>query len=218
MRLLALSLFTLSLALGCDGETAGDDAGPDDRTDAGPPMDGGADPMDAGSDAGVPGDDGGPPPGDAGSCGDDGTDDVIEGAAHLGDIQDNESFPAGSVDVTIFDVTDRDWFTYTVTDGRFANVQPRADLTGLPGGPRYELCVYYECDTALNGVGCELGNPHELTTDRHGCCAIGNGTELSVKLSPSCDTTSESGTVFVRVAQQGGAATCDPFTLDWGDD
>lgn len=202
----------LALTAGCggDGGTA-DDAGT--MLDGGVVAEDAAPVEDAGGDAGSVDDDAGP------GCADDGTDDTREGATDLGMIDDRSSFPAGTESGTISPITDLDWYTWHVEDVIAANVQPRAELRGLAGGRRMELCAYYDCDSTTDSVACELGTAHELTAEIHGCCIVGTDPMLAVKLSPSCSGTDDSGRVLVRVAQQGGAATCSPaHSLLWGDE
>ncbi|MDQ3032531.1 MAG: hypothetical protein M3Y87_08955 [Myxococcota bacterium] len=216
MRSLGTTFF---LVVGLLATACGEDAGPAD--DAGATTDGGG----GGDDAGALGDDAGtgdsgPRPDDAGpGCADDGSDDTREGATDLGMINDRASFPAGTESGTISPITDLDWYTWHVEDVIAANVQPRAELRGLAGGRRMELCAYYACDSTSESVGCELGTAHELTAEIHGCCITGTDAVLAVKLSPSCSGTDDSGQVLVRVAQQGGEAMCLPaHSFVWGDE
>jgi hypothetical protein len=202
-----------ALASACeDGAGAGDDAGAtaDASTtgdDAGAHEDGGAD------DDGGPGADGGP------GCADDGADDAREGARDLGMIDDRSDFPSGTEMGAVSPLSDFDWVTWHVEDVPLADVQPRAELRGLSGGRRMEICAYYACDSTSESVGCEIGTAHELSLDLRGCCTVGTDETLAVKLSPSCEGTDDSGRVYVRVAQQGGAAACEPpYTLAWGDE
>lgn len=184
----------------------GDDSGADDAgmtdggmTDAGD-MDAG--PMDAGP-----------------MCPDDGVDDGYMMATDLGEITDDAGYPYDTAEGDIFPITDQDWYVWHVTDELFADVDPRAGLSARPVGVPWELCLYFQCDGDTDSVGCEGdGTPHSLVEGEiEGCCAVSTEASTSITLAPSCDGLDDSGNVYVRISRQSGTATCEGYTLTWGD-
>jgi hypothetical protein len=113
---------------------------------------------------------------------------------------------------------DEDWFSFHDEDTRLGFLYPQVELLGIPAGQNYDLCAYYDCDTETLGLSCPRGAPHTAMDGLQGCCSRAemDGDEL-VRLSPSCRTTDESGTVYVRVYRVSGDPICADYTVRWGD-
>jgi len=204
---------SLLLAIACGD----DDSGTDD-----PGMDLGSDPDAGGLDIGTAEADMSAPEADMGpavQCLDEVDDDTLENARDLGDIQSDEGFPAGTEMGDIDPITDFDWYTFHVEDVILGDVQPRFSLAARPAGVIWELCMYYECDSGDTTFDCPAGTTAHMAGDVAGCCAVSSEGTPSVSLGPACSgTISEDGTAWARVSRQGGAVTCEGYTLSWGDE
>ena len=149
-----------------------------------------------------------------------------KGAAEpLGGVSDGMDWATEkkSFTATLFGTGDVDWYSFTVSDDvGFADIEPRADLSGLPTGSDYEICILYTCGDGGTSFSCEFGT--DKTVDgAAACCGTGAGAASeSVKLSPSCDCgfgcSDDSGTAYVRVRRVSGPWTCQPYTVTWGDE
>jgi hypothetical protein len=146
--------------------------------------------------------------------------DSVGMATFLGNIDDEETYPAGTANGEINPAGETDWFYYNVRDNLMGDLNPTVELQSIPSGNNYDLCVYYECfeGTGLT-LSCTTGTPHSAY-GMDGCCSTnsGNASEMVV-LDPSCDgTTDDSGAVYVEVYWVAGPGNCtDPFSLPWGD-
>jgi hypothetical protein len=212
MRHLLIASLLLSIACGDDDTDSTDDPG----MDMGPGADAGG--LDMGAveeDMFVPEEDMGPPV----ECLDEVDDDTVDSAQDLGDIQSDADFPAGTEMGDIDPITDFDWYTFHVEDVVLGDVQPRVSLSARPAGVIWELCVYYECDSGDTSFDCPDGTSAHMAGDVAGCCAVSSEGTPSITLGPACSgTISEDGTAWARVSRQGGAVTCEGYTLSWGDD
>jgi hypothetical protein len=159
-----------------------------------------------------------------GTCSGTGSGDMYEGnntrasARALTNFGDCADWPEDALRITpsLYPAGDEDWFSFRDSDDSCL-LYPRVDLTGIPSGQDYDLCLYYECAgldlTCASGSASSMGG-------LQGCCstASGNANE-SVRLDPDCDTTDDSGTIYIRVYRFGSAApVCGTYTLTYGDD
>lgn len=223
----ALPFFALLLLplLAC-----GDDSSPPDMdagmgTDASMGTDAGmgTDTGPGDDDAGPMGTDAGPDTGPGEMCPDTVDDDTYMTATDLGDISDRDEFPAGTEMGDIFPLSDQDWYQWHVEDNFGGDVDPRGTINARPAGVAWELCVYFDCDSDLESVGCESAtgtpNTHVLVDGEiEGCCLVSTEGAGEVTLAPRCSGIDDSGQVYVRVSRQGGpTATCDGYELNWGD-
>ncbi len=116
-------------------------------------------------------------------------------------------------------ITDLDWYTFHVEDALLGDVQPRFSLAARPAGVIWELCMYFECDAGDTTFDCPAGTTEHMAGDVAGCCAVSSEGTPSISLGPACSgTISEDGTAWARVSRQGGAVTCEGYTLSWGDE
>ncbi len=138
--------------------------------------------------------------------------DIMEG------IENSDSYPSDMFRRSLYPASDEDWFSFHDSDTRLGLLYPQVELLDIPAGQNYDLCAYYECDTDDIGVSCSRGTPDTSSDGLRGCCSHSEaaGDEL-VRLSPSCRTTSESGTVYVRVYRVSGDPVCSDYTVRWGD-
>jgi hypothetical protein len=148
-------------------------------------------------------------------------DDDVGLATLLGNITDDEAYPAGTASGTISPQADNDWFYYNVRDVPMGNLQPTVELNNIPSGNDYDLCVFYEC---VGGSGVTLSCIAGTLTSAHGmqgCCSTNSGSSSEIAiLSPDCDgTVDNSGSVYVEVSWISGPGNCtDYYSLPWGDD
>ncbi|MDP6942564.1 MAG: lamin tail domain-containing protein [Myxococcota bacterium] len=136
-------------------------------------------------------------------------------ATQLGGIGDGADWPAGQIGASLFGPGDEDWYHYTVSDDWLGSFAPRADLTVVPSLVSYQLCLYMVCDDGepVELKNCTAGEEATSADGMKGCCS----TE-SVQLEVDCDSSSESGSLFVHVTRLSGPWTCDPYAFQWGDD
>ncbi|MBX3246601.1 MAG: hypothetical protein KF901_05405 [Myxococcales bacterium] len=147
--------------------------------------------------------------------------DTRSAARSIGSVNDNESFPKGTIIGTLFPAADVDWYRYRDNDTALGAIFPRAELVDIPEGSNYDLCAYAICTTgATPTVACRTGAPSTLE-GLPGCCSrsAGNASE-TVRLDPSCPGTSnDSVDVFVLVEKAVGPTSCElSYRLRWGDD
>jgi len=135
------------------------------------------------------------------------------GATGLGRISDGDDWPSGSFDATLYPMGDVDFYSFHVSDDFLGLLYPRVEFAAVPAGSSYELCAYYACDSGSATVGCRAGSSASTFDGLQGCCGS------PAELDPDCSgTTDEHGTVVVRVQPTaGGAASCEPYTITWGD-
>lgn len=211
MRHLLIASLALSLACGDDDSTDTD------------PVDMGPIGSDAGDlDMGPGGDDMFTPEEDMGptvECLDTVDDDTLEMAQDLGDYDSDVGFPADTVMGDIDPIVDLDWYQFHVADVLLGDVEPRYSLSARPAGVIWELCMYYDCDEGDTTFDCPVGSSAHMAGDIPGCCAVSSEGTPSITLAPACSgTTSEDGTAYARVSRQGGAVTCEGYTLSYGDE
>lgn len=103
---------------------------------------------------------------------------------------------------------DEDWFSYEVTDGSLAILEPQRILNA--DGP-IRLCKYYRCNTEqASKAVCDAGADTDLLADgTSGCCAD----DQDVAMDVECTTGDDSGTVFVRLSTTANA--CVSYTVDY---
>jgi hypothetical protein len=147
-----------------------------------------------------------------------------EASTALGDINDDATFPSGTVTGTLFGEGDVDWYTYHDTDNplSLAQFHPKAELTNIPVGMDYRMCLFMVCDDGdLPDIDdCEGGVEWSEEEGLAGCCTSGSAS-LSLKLSAKCSFQGlgdESGDVYLRIDHQSGDWLCGEYDLNWGDD
>jgi len=139
-------------------------------------------------------------------------------ATTLSSVSDGDSYPAGTTSNSLYPLGDEDWYRYHDSDDLFSSIYPRAGLTGLPAGTEYDLCAYFDCDSSGTTVTCTSGTSSTFE-GLPGCCSSASGTsDENVRLNPNCSGTDDSGTVYVRVFRFAAAASCENYTLLYGDD
>ena len=141
---------------------------------------------------------------------------------------DGDGWPddARSTTANLYPSGDEDWFKYRVSDN--TNVyqpHPTVELSAIPAGMNYNLCVYWQCDDPGDGqsASCEQGSSTATVNGMPGCCsaASGSSTEI-VELKPDCpnggtfSADDETGTAFVRVYRVSGTWTCSNYSLKYG--
>lgn len=110
--------------------------------------------------------------------------------------------------------SDEDWFTFEVTD-ECCDGNPDIDVTlrSIPSGGDYDLAVWFVCSSGGDDSACARGAVDNSIG--RGCMSSSSGsTEERVTISTSCGgTTSENGTVYVRVTSTTWAGSCAPYGL-----
>ncbi len=140
-------------------------------------------------------------------------------AKSLGSASDCDDWPKGSFTATIYPSGDVDYYKFTVSDDLGCSIWPRVELTSMPSGANYNLCVTYTCNKGTTKLDCDVGTKVGSNT----CCSTNAGSVAEVvRINPNCDCgtfcTDDSGTAVVEVkAGSGSALTCEPYTLNWGD-
>jgi hypothetical protein len=145
--------------------------------------------------------------------------DTVATAAHLGSVNDNDSFPGISIAPRLYPSSDdTDVFTYSINDGPFGAFDPRADLT-LSGAEDYAMSFSYSCNAgtanftcALPSVACTLPGSAVAA-----CCRSGSGSIQFASID-CIGATNDSGLATVAVTRESGAATCTTYSLQVGDD
>jgi hypothetical protein len=139
-------------------------------------------------------------------------------ATPLGQVDDTEDFPAGTIEASLFGPGDVDWYTFHDADMTLGNFHPKIELTS-PAGVDYDLCMYFLCDDgSMPTIDACTGSVSALSdTGLAGCCATGPG-DPTVGLSVDCPGFDDSGTIFAEVVPFIGDASCESYTLAWGDD
>lgn len=145
--------------------------------------------------------------------------DSIATSRFLGTVSDASDYPHATLTPTLHPGGDVDWFNFRNVDD--SGVQaPRADLSGIPAGRDYDLCMYFDCDGGgTANVECTNGTAAQ-SGGRNGCCSRNRGSASeSAYFTVDCSgTTDDSGDVFLVVEKFAGAATCAPYSLSFGDD
>ncbi|MGB0590675.1 MAG: lamin tail domain-containing protein [Myxococcota bacterium] len=149
--------------------------------------------------------------------------DSQEAALVLGDIQDDNEFPAGTFNGSLFPEGDIDWYTFHDEDivTNISLFRPKVELIS-PFGTDYRMCTFATCDNGEEPdiVDCEGGVEWSAEEGLFGCCASGSE-YLSIKMSVQCTwqgTLSDSSDVHIRVENQSDEWSCDDYELSWGDD
>jgi hypothetical protein len=144
------------------------------------------------------------------------TNDTLAAATPLGDLKDSDDARVEVGGLSIDSAQDVDWFKFHVTDG-FDGGNPDAHVTlshtyvtsgydvGWLSDP-HELTVWFKCDGEDNGSSVECGEWYStMDTDSLHDPALGVGCKVNATylvwahVSASCSTTSDNGTVTVRV-------------------
>ncbi len=141
---------------------------------------------------------------------------------NLGEVDDNESFPKGVINGTLFPEGDEDWFVYTDNDAsRFAFIYPRVELRDIPEGSDYDVCAYIVCpgDEPPDDISCRSGSVESFMWTQ-GCCSRNTGSaNEDVYINHSCPGRDDTADVYVRVTRVSGGASCEgEYRLRWGDD
>lgn len=142
--------------------------------------------------------------------------DTLSAATQLGDYNDADDREDTTRSLTIDSASDEDWFTFHVTDGLdFGNPDAYVDVShstllgdwdvGWLESP-HELTLWFKCDGADNGSTVECGewyttyDTNSLNDPELGVgCTIDATYVIWAHVAASCATTSENGTVTVRV-------------------
>ncbi|MCB9729391.1 MAG: hypothetical protein H6744_20050 [Deltaproteobacteria bacterium] len=124
---------------------------------------------------------------------------------------------------TIYPTGDVDWFSFKHSDKTGCDFYPQVEVSGIPSGTNYQLCAYFKCADGSTSLSCDTGTA-STSGGLSGCCSNLSGSQSErVKLNPSCDCGTfcfdDTGTVYVEVkAAPGSGASCNSYTLRWGDD
>ena len=139
-------------------------------------------------------------------------------AAGFPNVSDGDSYPAGSAQATLYPDDDVDWFVFNDSDDFLGSIYPTADITGVPSGSDFDLCVFVDCESSFLDLTCTAGS----RTSRGGltgCCSRnGAGADENVRIDHECSGTDDSADIYIEVTRVAGPATCDaPYTLQYGD-
>lgn len=138
----------------------------------------------------------------------------------LGGISDGDSYPAGTLEGSIYPEDDVDWFVYVDSDDFGSSIFPRAQLQDVPSGSDYDLCLFVRCqDGSTPSVDCTAG-AREDAGGLRGCCSRNGGSaDENVRVDHDCDATDDTADVLVRITKADGPPVCDTlYTLLYGDD
>lgn len=139
----------------------------------------------------------------------------------LGSVSDGDSFPAGTLEGSIFPEGDVDWFVYYDSDdfGIGNSIYPRAQLVDIPSGSDYDLCLFVRCESSFESLDCTAGS-EESFGGLSGCCSRnGASADENVRIDHDCSGSDDSADVLVRITKAGGPPVCDTlYTLRYGDD
>jgi hypothetical protein len=144
---------------------------------------------------------------------------------NVGSVDDGAGWTdASSFTANLYPSGDVDWYTFQLRDpGNTRDPTPSVELSGVPAGYNYGLCVYYRCgDGSSPSFSCDRGTRVEPTAGIPwaGCCdASGSATSRRVRFVPDCRATDDTGDAFIRVFNVGGSSawTCGSHTVKWGD-
>jgi hypothetical protein len=151
--------------------------------------------------------------------------DTQDEAHVLGDIQDDNEFPAGTFNGSLFPEGDTDWYTFHDEDivANISLFRPKVELVS-PFGADYRMCTFATCDNDEEPdiVDCDGGVvwSAEEGDGLFGCCASGSD-YLSIRMSIQCTfqgVLADSSDVHVRVDNLSDTWSCDEYELSWGDD
>ena len=138
-------------------------------------------------------------------------------ASQLGESKDDMDWDddAKQVWASLYGPGDVDWFQYTAKDTFWGKIRPRADLTNVPDGSTYEICLFMVCDNGepIELKSCFAGEESTSADGLDGCCASD-----SAQLELNCEGSSDDGVVYVRVSHVSGPWACDNYSVVWGDD
>lgn len=143
--------------------------------------------------------------------------DAVSAPFGLSSASDCDDFPSGTASATLYGPGDEDWFSYHVSDDWLCSIYPAARLT-VPTGMNYDLCVYVTCDdNSTPSVSCTSGAV-DSANGMGGCCSRNGGSSQEyVRLDHDCNATDDTGMLWVRVFNAGSTYTCEPYTLEHGD-
>jgi len=145
--------------------------------------------------------------------------DDMDGPHGLGGVSDTDSYPAGSLEASIYPEADVDWFVYSDSDDFGGSIFPRAQLVDIPSGSNYDLCLFVDCESSFEGLDCTAGVEENLG-GLTGCCSRnGASTDENVRIDHNCSGTDDSADIFVQITKVSGPPVCDTlYTLRYGDD
>ncbi|MDQ3031148.1 MAG: hypothetical protein M3Y87_01930, partial [Myxococcota bacterium] len=128
-----------------------------------------------------------------------------------GSLTDDPDTSASITGGAIGSATDEDWFRYAVADTGFGgNPIITVTLEGAPAGADYAIAAYYACTSTPDASTCTRG-----TVDNRvgrGCTSAGTATD-TVELDTECATTTDSGTLYVRVSATTWTGSCAAYTV-----
>ncbi len=138
----------------------------------------------------------------------------------LGSVSDGDSYPAGTLEASIYPDADVDWYVYVDSDDFPSSIFPRAQLQNIPSGSNYDLCLFVRCqDGSTPSVDCTAGSREDAGGLRGCCSRNGASADENVRIDHDCDATDDTADVLVRVTKAGGPPVCDTlYTLRYGDD
>jgi len=137
----------------------------------------------------------------------------------LAGISDGDSYPAATLEGSIYPEGDVDWFTYNDSDDSLSSIFPRAQLVDIPSGSDYDLCLFVDCETSFDSLTCDAG-VQETLGGLTGCCSRnGASSDENVKIDHNCSTVDDSADIIVQITKVAGPPVCDTlYTLRYGDD
>lgn len=138
----------------------------------------------------------------------------------LGGVSDGDSYPAASLEASIYPDDDVDWFVYSDSDDFPSSIFPRAQLVSIPSGSNYDLCLFVRCqDDSTPSVDCTAGSREDAGGLRGCCSRNGASSDENVRIDHDCDAVDDSADILVRVTKASGPPVCDTlYTLRYGDD
>ncbi|UJR87285.1 hypothetical protein [Sandaracinus amylolyticus] len=133
-------------------------------------------------------------------------------APALGAVDDSDDPPAMTIEGTIHTASDEDWYRVDVVDGGFdGNPIIVAEIVSAPAGPNYEIAAYYVCNAGGDTSRCTAGGSDNMLG--RGCTSAGVASDR-VALDTECNTTTDSGALYVRVRAAGWAGVCGGYSAN----
>lgn len=146
-------------------------------------------------------------------------------ATNIGSIDDDDTYPAGTLTATLYGPGDEDWYKFHVTDTHVKTIVPTVELENIPAESGYNLCAYIGCDDPGPdpSVTCNEGTTSSWD-GLPGCCSSNSGSSNEhVSFNVDCDNApflqpdDNDGWIYVRVYKASGVWSCGNYSLPWGD-
>jgi len=152
--------------------------------------------------------------GGTGGCSDSGpgepNNDNEASALDLGDVDDDDA-DGGSVPGFIFD-GDQDWFVYFGIDNFPGVAEPTCSFSS---SDTLRVCQFIQCPDNDENFDCPGGTVDENSPEgRIGCCGT-VGFAIDSFQCGSSSLNNDSATIYLRVDDPAGLATCTSYTLDY---